>query len=161
MQSITSVAISFASETAMTTVPGERGLSRDQSMCQLALQCASLSRAVRLNLIQKGTSAMSYVPQNIQSFVFYSFNCFSFFFSEQEQRKFGAIAIEPMTAITCLPYLDACTVTSTGRQVSNKVLAFVSFQLIYFTLYNLLYKQRKKCCIGTFKECGISCCYIT
>ena len=59
MQSITSVAISFASETAMTTVPGERGLSKDQSMCQLALQCASLSRAVRLNLIQKGTSAMS------------------------------------------------------------------------------------------------------
>ena len=122
MQSITSVAISFASTSAMTTVPGEHGSAKDNSMCHLALQCASLSRAVRLNLIQAGTTAMTFVS----FFLFVSFVLFQLLCSEQEQRKFGAIVIEPMTAITCLPYLDACSTTSTGRQISNKVLAFVS-----------------------------------
>ena len=131
MQSITSVAISFASESAMTTVPGEHSSAKDQSMCHLALQCASLSRAVRLNLIQAGTTAMTFVVQSVHMLVL---GVHTFPDSEQEQRKFGAIVIEPMTAITCLPYLDACSSTSTGRQISNKILAFVPCLTTFFAL---------------------------
>ena len=94
-------------------------------------------------------------------FLFVSFVLFQLLCSEQEQRKFGAIVIEPMTAITCLPYLDACSTTSTGRQISNKVLAFVSLTHIFssFVMFisSAFLKQWKKCCTWTAEKRRVTC----
>lgn len=103
VHSLSSMMLSAAAATAATICP-EESAAGESSVCDLALQTAALSRAMRLNALNNPETALATVE------------------SLKTLSGIGPLS-DACTAVACLPHLDVCSELFDPRHVSTDVLA--------------------------------------
>lgn len=103
VHSLSSMMLSAVAATASTISP-EESAAGESSVCDLALQTAALSRAMRLNALNNPDSALATVD-GLKSI-----------------SAIGPLS-DACTAVACLPHLDVCSELFDPRHVSTNVLA--------------------------------------